>query len=452
MKLTVIGAGYVGLVTATCLAEIGHTVVCVDIAPDKIEKLNNGIMPIFEADLDDMVGRNARAGRLTFTTDLAAGMQDTKAVFIGVGTPTAEDEEGAADLSYVKAAAKEIAANIKDYTVVINKSTVPVGTAGMVSTLIKEANSGAACDVVSNPEFLREGNAIFDFMNPDRIVVGAHSKEAFEVMKEIYQPLIKKGAQYVETTPPTSELIKYASNAFLATKISFINEMANLCEQTGGDVEDLAKGIGLDSRIGPKFLKPGPGFGGSCFPKDTEALAHTARQYNAPVHIIESVIDSNTTRKVQMFEKIAAALGGSVRGKTIGVLGLTFKADTDDVRQSVSLVIVPLLQEHGAIIQAYDPQGMGEAKHYMPDLEYKDSAQEALAGADACVILTEWKEFVNLDWKAATNTMTQPLIVDLRNILNPVDVVEMGYSYTCIGRALEASTGRPQKTAAVNAA
>jgi len=437
MNICIIGTGYVGLVTGTCLAELGHTVVCVDKVAHKVDSLKRNIMPIFEDGLADMVAENVEAGRLSFTTDLSQAMAQAKAVFIAVGTPSVETKDGspaAADLSQVKAVAKEIAQTMTGYTVVINKSTVPVGTQKIVTDIIKGTNPTAAFDVVSNPEFLREGAAIGDFMNPDRIVVGQQTDKAAEIMQDLYKPLIDQGVAYLETTPKTAELIKYAANALLATKISFINEMADICEAADADVEELAMGIGLDNRIGPKFLKPGPGFGGSCFPKDTDALVHIAQQHGAPTHIVESVVEANNARKELMVKKIISACGGAVEGKKIAILGLTFKANTDDVRQSVSLVIVPALSRLGADVRAYDPEGNETAAEIMPTVNYKDSAQDALSGADVAVILTEWPEFENLDWGNMKDIMAAPLLVDLRNILDPIEMEKAGYTYISVGR------------------
>jgi UDPglucose 6-dehydrogenase len=431
-----IGTGYVGLVSGACFSEFGHDVVCVDKDAAKIEKLNNGEMPIFEPGLDALVASNVKAGRLSFTTDLAGPVAAADAVFIAVGTPSSADNTHA-DLSYVYAAAGEIAAAMDGYTVVVNKSTVPVGTGREVTAIIRDARPDAEFDVVSNPEFLREGSAINDFMRPDRVVIGAGSERARDVMKEMYRPLFLIETPILFTRRPTAELIKYAANAFLATKITFINEIADLCEAVGADVHDVARGIGLDGRIGSKFLHPGPGYGGSCFPKDTVALAHTAREAGHPLRIVEAVSAVNDERKERMAGKIIAACGGSVDGKTIAVLGLTFKPNTDDMRDAPSLSIVAGLIAAGASVRVFDPEGMDEAKKLIhPDgVEWCEDAYDAASGADALTIITEWNEFRALDIDRLKDLMTAPVMVDLRNIYNPDEMRAAGFDYTSVGRA-----------------
>ncbi|UUX49149.1 UDP-glucose/GDP-mannose dehydrogenase family protein [Nisaea acidiphila] len=433
MRIAMIGTGYVGLVSGACFSEFGIDVVCVDKDEVKISRLDRGEIPIFEPGLDDLVANNVRAGRLTFTTDLKSAVKDADAVFIAVGTPTRRGD-GHADLSYVYGAAKEIAEAMDGYTVVVTKSTVPVGTGREVAKIIRETRPDADFDVCSNPEFLREGAAISDFMRPDRVVIGTESERAQEVMRAIYRPLYLIETPIVFTTLQTSELIKYAANTFLATKITFINEVADLCEQVGADVHDVARGIGLDGRIGRKFLHPGPGYGGSCFPKDTLALVKTAQDYKAPLRIIETVVDINDKRKKQMAEKIISACGGSVSGKTVAVLGLTFKPNTDDMRDSPSLDIVPALQAAGAKVKAYDPEGMREAREMLPDVEMCESAYDTMDGADAVSIVTEWNEFRALDLERAKKLMKQPVMVDLRNVYNPEDMRKAGFEYVCVGR------------------
>lgn len=437
MRIAMIGTGYVGLVSGTCFSEFGTDVVCVDKDESKIEGLKNGVIPIFEPGLDTLVKNNAEAGRLTFSTDLAAAAKDADAIFIAVGTPPGEND-GQADLSYVYQAAKEIAEVIDGYKVIITKSTVPVGTGRAVERIIRETRPDADFDVVSNPEFLREGAAINDFMRPDRVVIGAETKRAQDVMAELYRPLYLIETPILFTKLETSELIKYAGNAFLATKISFINQMADLCEKVGADVHQVAKGIGLDGRIGRKFLHAGPGYGGSCFPKDTQALAYTAREYGAPVSLVEDVISYNSARKRQMAEKIIAQCGGSVSGKKIAVLGLTFKPNTDDMRDSPSLDIIPHLQENGAQVSAYDPEGMVEAAELLSDVDYGENAYEIMKDADALVIVTEWNEFRRLDLERVKGLLTSPIMIDLRNIYNPDEMKEAGFDYLCVGRPLSA--------------
>lgn len=434
MRIAMIGTGYVGLVSGACFSEFGNDVVCVDKDEVKISRLDRGEIPIFEPGLDDLVANNVRAGRLTFTTDLTSAVRDADAVFIAVGTPTRRGD-GHADLSYVYGAAKEIAAAMDGYTVVVTKSTVPVGTGREVERIIREARPDVEFDVCSNPEFLREGAAITDFMRPDRVVIGTESERAQEAMREIYRPLYLIETPIVFTSLQTSELIKYAANTFLATKITFINEIADLCEQVGADVHDVSRGIGLDGRIGRKFLHPGPGYGGSCFPKDTLALVKTAQDYKAPLRIVETVVDINDKRKKQMADKVIQACGGSVSGKTVAVLGLTFKPNTDDMRDSPSLDIIPALQAAGAKVKAYDPEGMKEARQMLPDVEMCDNAYAPIDGADVVVLITEWNEFRALDLKRVKGLLKEPLMVDLRNVYNPEDMAEAGFTYVCVGRS-----------------
>jgi UDPglucose 6-dehydrogenase len=428
-----IGTGYVGLVSGACFADFGHHVVCVDKDAGKIERLEQGIMPIFEPGLEDLVATNVKAGRLSFATDAADAIAQSDAVFIAVGTPSRRGD-GHADLSYVEAAAREIATLIKGFTVVVNKSTVPVGTGDMVEAIMREARPDGDFEVVSNPEFLREGAAISDFKRPDRIVVGTDDPRAISVMRELYRPLFLNETPILFTSRRTSELTKYAANAFLAVKVAFINEIADLCEKVGGDVQDVARGIGLDNRIGRKFLNAGPGYGGSCFPKDTLALVKTAQDFGAPVTIVEATVVANAKRKKAMAAKVIKACGGSVSGKTIAMLGLTFKPNTDDMRDAPSLDVVPALQAAGATIVAYDPEGMKEAAHLLPGLVFADDAYSCASGADALVIMTEWDQFRALDLKRLSTGMKGKAVIDLRNIYAKVDWSELGFSYTNIGR------------------
>jgi len=433
MRIAMIGTGYVGLVSGACFSEFGVEVMCVDKDAAKIDALKGGRIPIFEPGLGQLVANNVKAGRLSFTTDLARAVPGTDAVFIAVGTPSRRGD-GHADLTYVYAAAEEIAAALDGYAVIVTKSTVPVGTGHEVSRRIRAKRPDADFDVVSNPEFLREGAAINDFMRPDRVVIGADSERAREVMRALYRPLYLIETPIVFTSVETSELIKYAANAFLAMKITFINEVADLCEKVGADVHDVARGIGLDGRIGRKFLHPGPGYGGSCFPKDTLALVSTARQYGAPVRLIETTIDINAQRKKRMADKIVEACGGEVRGKTVAVLGLTFKPNTDDMRDAASLVILPALQRGGAKIQAYDPEGMEEARQLLPDVTMCDSAYAAMEGADALTILTEWNEFRAIDFDRVKALLKTPIVVDLRNVYEPAAMAAAGFRYSSVGR------------------
>ena len=433
MRITMIGTGYVGLVSGACFADFGHEVVCVDKDKSKIDKLESGEIPIFEPGLDALVAENVKSGRLSFSMDLAASTPNSDAVFIAVGTPSRRGD-GFADLSYVYKAAEEIAEMMDGYTVVVTKSTVPVGTGAEVAEIIKKTRPDADFSVVSNPEFLREGAAIEDFKRPDRVVVGAEDERAVKVMREIYRPLYLNETPIVFTDRATSELIKYAANAFLATKITFINEMADLCEKVGANVQQVAKGIGLDGRIGGKFLHAGPGYGGSCFPKDTLALVRTAQSNNAPARIVESVVEINNDRKLKMAERVVEACGGSIDGKTIAVLGLTFKPNTDDMRDSPSLDIVPALQKAGASIKAFDPAGVEEAKELLENIEYTEGPYQALEGADAVLIITEWDEFRALDLERVKSLLTKPIMVDLRNIYMPEEMAENGIEYHSIGR------------------
>ncbi|MBB6250286.1 UDP-glucose dehydrogenase family protein [Nitrospirillum iridis] len=435
MRIAVIGTGYVGLVSGACFSEFGVTTVCVDKDAGKIERLNRGEIPIFEPGLDDLVAKNAKAGRLSFTTDLASAVKGVDAVFIAVGTPSRRGD-GHADLSYVYAAAQEVARALDAdrYTVIVTKSTVPVGTGREVARIIGETRPGLEFDVCSNPEFLREGAAIGDFMRPDRVVIGAESERAQAVMKALYRPLYLIETPIVMTSLETSELIKYAANTFLATKITFINEVADLCEKVGANVHDVAKGIGLDGRIGRKFLHAGPGYGGSCFPKDTLALARTAADVGAPLRIVETVIDINDKRKKAMAIRIVEAAGGSVEGKRVGILGVTFKPNTDDMRDAPSLDIIPELQRLGAIVQAYDPAGMHEAERMLPGVSWCADAYAATQDADVLAILTEWNEFRALDLDRVRRSMKTPVLVDLRNVYNPEDMSAAGFLYRSIGR------------------
>jgi len=433
MRVAMIGTGYVGLVSGACFSEFGHNVICVDKDDAKIAGLHKGQMPIYEPGLEDLVANNVKAERLNFTTDLTAALKGVSAVFIAVGTPSRRGD-GHADLSYVYAAAEEIAHAMDGYTVVVTKSTVPVGTGREVERIIREACPDAEFDVVSNPEFLREGSAISDFMRPDRVVIGTASERARDAMRDLYRPLFLIETPIVFTSRQSSELIKYAANTFLAAKISFINEIADLCEVVDADVHDVAKGIGLDGRIGKKFLHAGPGYGGSCFPKDTRALVSTARDAGSPLTIIETVVAVNESRKKKMAVRVANAIGGDLKGKKIAVLGLTFKPNTDDMRESPSLDIVPAIQELGADVFAYDPEGMKEAKHMLPDVNWCENAYDTMNDADALVIITEWNEFRALDLDRVKSLMRNPVMVDLRNIYESGEMAENGFQYHSIGR------------------
>ena len=431
MRIAMIGTGYVGLVSGACFSEFGHHVVCVDKDMSKIDMLKAGKMPIYEPGLEEVVADSVKAGRLSFTGDLAASVKEADAVFIAVGTPSRRGD-GHADLTYVFKAAEEIAAALDGYTVIVTKSTVPVGTGKRAEDTIRAIRPDADFDVASNPEFLREGSAIEDFRRPDRVVCGTVSDQARAVLRELYRPLFLNETPMLFTSRETSELIKYAANAFLATKITFINEMADICEKVGANVQDVARGIGLDGRIGGKFLHAGPGYGGSCFPKDTLALLRTAEEVGAPTRIVGAVAAVNEERKMRMAHKVADAFGG-VAGKTVAVLGLTFKPNTDDMRDSPSLVILPELVRQGARIRAYDPEGMHEAKKLL-DVEMCADAYEALEGADGVVILTEWNEFRALDLKTTKRLLKTPLMVDLRNIYRPEEMAKAGFAYVSIGR------------------
>ena len=436
MRLTMIGTGYVGLVSGTCFSEFGHHVTCVDINPERIETLNAGKVPIFEPGLDDLVRRNVEARRLKFTTDIKEGVDGADAVFIAVGTPSRRGD-GHADLSYVYEAARQIASSVTGPCVIVNKSTVPVGTARAVEKIVAEVNPPHPVEIASNPEFLREGSAINDFTHPDRVVVGVNSQMAREVMREIYRPLFLRETPIFFTGWESAELIKYAANSFLAVKIGFINEIADLCEKVGGDVKDVAKGIGMDKRIGDKFLNPGPGYGGSCFPKDTLALLKTAEDYEAPVSIVNATVDANNKRKHAMVDRVVKACGGNVSGKTIGILGLTFKPNTDDMRDAPSLEIIPALQKLGAKIRAYDPEGRHQAEPMLPGVEFADGvegAYDAVEGASAVVLITEWNEFRALDLRRIKAKLAAPVFVDLRNVYRPDEMRELGFSYSSIGR------------------
>lgn len=433
MRLVMVGSGYVGLVSGVCFADFGHDVVCVDTDPAKIARLKAGEVPIFEPGLDVMMQANMRAGRLRFTSDLAEAAAAADAIFIAVGTPTRRGD-GHADLSYVYDAAREIAAVAPEACVVITKSTVPVGTGDEVERIIAETRPGTAISVVSNPEFLREGAAIEDFKRPDRIVVGTDSEAARRVMTEIYRPLFINQGPLLFVSRRTSELIKYAGNAFLAMKITFINEIADLCERVGAEVQDVARGIGLDNRIGSKFLHAGPGYGGSCFPKDTLALVKTAQDAQSPIRLIETVVEVNDARKTRMAEKIIAACGGSVAGKRLAVLGLAFKPNTDDMRDAPSLAIIPALQKAGATIIAYDPESMEQARPLLPGVTFAEGPYPCVGGADALVIITEWNAFRALDMMRVKAALKTPVVVDLRNIYRPQEMQALGFSYHGVGR------------------
>ncbi len=438
MQIGMVGTGYVGLVSGTCFAEFGIEVICVDKDKSKIERLKKGEIPIYEPGLDDLVAKQVKAGRLSFTTDLKEALEGSAAVFIAVGTPAREDD-GHADMKYVHAAAREIAQNMKGYTLIVTKSTVPVGTAQEIKKIIKEelekrGDPSIEFDICSNPEFLREGAAINDFIRPDRVVIGVESERAVEVMRDLYRPLYINETPMVVTSPETAETIKYAANAFLAMKITFINEIANLCEKTGANVQEVAKGIGLDGRIGSKFLHAGPGYGGSCFPKDTLALTQIGQKYGVPQNIIETVVWVNTERQRSMAERVIEACGGDVKGKRIGVLGLSFKPNTDDMRDSPSLQIIPILQDEGALIAAYDPIAMNEAKKHLTDLEWCEDSYEVAKGADALVIITEWNEFRALSLTKLGEIMKTKCLVDMRNIYKPEGMAEKGFHYVSVGR------------------
>jgi UDPglucose 6-dehydrogenase len=437
MRITMIGSGYVGLVSGTCFADFGHRVTCVDQIEAKIKTLQNGKIPIFEPGLEDLVAANVKAGRLSFTTKLKDAVSNAEVIFIAVGTPSRRGD-GHADLSYIYAAAREIAVNIKNYTVIAVKSTAPVGTGDEVARIIAETNPDADFSVVSNPEFLREGAAISDFKHPDRIVIGVNDDiRARETMTEVYRPLYLNQAPLLFTSRRASELIKYAANAFLAMKITFINEIAELCEKVGADVQEVSRGIGLDQRIGSKFLHAGPGYGGSCFPKDTLALVKTAQDNESPLRLIETTVAINDQRKRAMATKIIRSIGGTARGKTIAILGLTFKPNTDDMREAPSLNIIQALEDAGAKVKAYDPEGMEAAKELLPNVKFTDDPYTAAEGADALVIVTEWSAFRALDLKQIKQLLKSPVIVDLRNIYSRQEIEKNGLKYYGIGRPLK---------------
>src|SRR5215470_10164516 len=433
MRVAMIGTGYVGLVSGACFADFGHHVTCVDKEASMIDSLKRGEIPIYEPDLERLVTANVREGRLNFSTELATPVSEAEAVFIAVGTPSRRGD-GHADLSYVYAAAREIAAALSGFTVVVTKSTVPVGTGDEVERIIRDARPDADVTVVSNPEFLREGAAIQDFKHPDRIVVGTNDEHAKKVIADLYGPLYLNQAPILYTGRRTAELIKYAANAFLATKITFINEIADLCERVGADVQEVARGIGLDNRIGGKFLHAGPGYGGSCFPKDTQALIKTAQDYEVPLRIVEAVVAVNDTRKRAMARKVSGAFGGILRGKTIAVLGLTFKPNTDDMREAPSIPLITALQDMGAKVRVYDPVGMEQAKHVLADVTYYQGPYDCVEEADAAVIVTEWEQFRALDLERLRDLMAAPIVVDLRNIYRPDEMAKLGFIYESVGR------------------
>src|SRR5690348_373961 len=433
MRVAMIGTGYVGLVSGACFADFGHEVVCVDKDRTKIDALERGVMPIFEPGLNALVANNVRAGRLKFTTELKPAVAEADAVFIAVGTPSRRGD-GHADLTYVYDAAREIAAAVNGFTTIITKSTVPVGTGDEVERIVAETRPGCDCAVVSNPEFLREGAAIQDFKHPDRIVVGTVEPRAREVMTELYRPLYLNRSPILFTDRRTAELIKYAANAFLATKITFINEIADLAEKVGADVQEIARGIGLDNRIGAKFLHAGPGYGGSCFPKDTLALMKTGQDHDAPLRIVEAVVAVNDARKRAMARKVSAALNGDVRGREIALLGLTFKPNTDDMRDAPSIPLITALQDMGAKVRAYDPQGMEQAKAYVSNVAFCNDAYSCAEGASALVIVTEWEQFRALDFERLKSVMKRRVLVDLRNVYRPDEVARYGFAYESIGR------------------
>jgi len=434
MRIAMIGGGYVGLVSGACFAEFGTEVTVVEVDRDKLAALHEGHMPIYEPGLDKLVAENVSAGRLTFTADLASAVRGAEAVFIAVGTPTRRGD-GHADLSYVFAAAEQVAMALSRYSVIITKSTVPVGTSRRIAEIVRAARPDLEFDVASNPEFLREGNAIGDFMRPDRVVIGTESERAREVLGRLYRPLYLIEAPIVFTGIETAELTKYAANAFLAMKVTFINEMADLCEKVGADVHDVARGIGLDGRIGRKFLHPGPGYGGSCFPKDTLALMRTAQDYDAPSRLVEATVAVNDARKSHMAKRVIDACGGSVRGKTVAVLGLTFKPETDDMRDAPSLSIVARLVGDGAKIRAFDPEGMQQARPVLPEcVTYCRDAFDAARDADVLVLITEWNEFRALSPTRLRKTMRGRVLVDLRNVYDPIAMRQAGFEYHCVGR------------------
>jgi UDPglucose 6-dehydrogenase len=433
MKITMIGTGYVGLVSGACFSDFGHEVICVDKDAGKIERLKQGIMPIYEPGLDALVATNVRANRLSFTTDLAEGVAEADAVFIAVGTPSRRGD-GHADLSYVYAAATEIASAIKPGTLIVTKSTVPVGTGDEVERILRSQRPGVDLYVASNPEFLREGAAITDFKRPDRVVCGTEEEPARAILREVYRPLYLNHSPLLFTARRTSELIKYAANAFLATKITFINEIADLCEAVHADVQDVARGIGLDNRIGSKFLHAGPGYGGSCFPKDTLALLKTADDNDTPLRVVEAVVQVNDARKRAMGRKVLRAMGGDARGKTVGILGLTFKPNTDDMREAPSLSVIQALQDAGATVRAHDPEGIEQARPLLKDVAFVDDPYAAADGADALVLVTEWDAYRALDLGRIRGLLKEPVLVDLRNVYQVEDVERAGLTHTGVGR------------------
>jgi UDPglucose 6-dehydrogenase len=443
MRVVMIGAGYVGLVSGACLADFGHEVTCVDNALEKIENLKRGVVPIYEPGLTSLVAANVAHGRLSFTSDIKRSVAAADVVFIAVGTPSRRGD-GYADLSFVYAAARDIATALSGYTVIVTKSTVPVGTGDEVERIIRKERPDADFAVVSNPEFLREGAAIRDFKHPDRIVIGTDDARAIKAMDEIYRPLYLNAAPMMVTDRRSAELIKYAANAFLATKITFINEIADLSERVGANIQDVATGIGLDKRIGSKFLHAGPGYGGSCFPKDTLALIKTGQDHGAPLRILETVTAVNEQRKRAMARRVAAALGGSLRDKTVAVLGLTFKPNTDDMRDAPSIPLIAALQDMGARVRAFDPVGMQQARLVLKDVEYCEDAYLCAQGADALVIVTEWEQFRALDLSKLKDAMNHALLVDLRNVYRAEDVMKIGFDYVCIGKG-GATSGLDQR-------
>jgi UDPglucose 6-dehydrogenase len=433
MNICVVGVGYVGLVTGACFSGFGLRVTCVGRDASKISMLNQGKVPIYEPGLAELIEKTANEGRLSFTTDINESVRNALVIFIAVGTPS--DEHGGADLKYVEEVAKSIGQTMNGYKVVVTKSTVPVGTGKMIEAIIKKNQTKpCAFDVASNPEFLREGAAIEDFMRPNRIVIGAESEQAIAILKDLYNPLYLIETPFVITDVATAEMIKYASNAFLATKISFINEMAAICERVGADIHKVAKGMGLDGRISSKFLHPGPGFGGSCFPKDTRAISQIARQYGYEFKIVDAVMKVNEERAEMMIERIVSAVGEDLKGKLIGILGLTFKPNTDDMRESPTIPIIKGLQEKGAKIQAYDPAGMEQARQYLRDIDYKEDLYAVAQGADALVLATEWNQFRSIDWERAKKLFRRPVVVDLRNIYDPQRMRALGFHYISVGR------------------
>lgn len=434
MKLTVIGAGYVGLVSAACFSDFGYEVICVDRDAARVASLQAGVIPIYEQGLEPVVANNLRAGRLTFTQDLAAAVAGADVVLIAVGTPTREGEDGA-DMSFVHGAAEEIARAMQGFTVIVTKSTVPVGTAAKLREIISKARPEGDFEVASNPEFMREGSAVEDFVRPDRVVVGVSSPRAEEVLRQLYRPLTAKNVPLVVTSCETAEVIKYAANTFLATRIAFVNQLADLCETVGADIQDVGRGMGLDKRIGLQFLSPGPGYGGSCFPKDTRALAHTARQHESPFSIVETVIAANEARKQGLAARIAQAAGGSLTGKKVALLGIAFKAETDDLRDAAALTLIPELQRLGATVSAFDPVAMDNGRRAFDDVQWCADAYSAAMGADAVAVLTEWNVFRGLDLRKLARTMRAPVMVDFRNLFALTDVTNTGLSYHSIGRA-----------------